>query len=125
MFAQTLRDIRLEHHLSQQELADNLNKKYNKKISKSMISRWENGTTDPQMDYVRMLAGYFQVEPEDLMDVEESPNLNSKTSEYRAIQRKAKNLSTKDQRKLLNIMQVTFDNLNDGALKDDDKDDDI
>lgn len=42
-------------------LADSMNKKYGTKLSKSSISRWENGDADPKLDYVRLLADYFGV----------------------------------------------------------------
>lgn len=32
-----------------------------------MISRWENGVTDPQMKYVRLIADYFNVSAEYLV----------------------------------------------------------
>lgn len=68
MFGTRLKSLRLSHKLSQDELANNLNKKYTKNISKSMISRWENNKTDPQMAYVRIIADYFEVSPSQLLN---------------------------------------------------------
>lgn len=67
MFSTNLRRLRKENHLSQDKLAEELNKKYDTRVSKSMISRWERGTTDPQMKYVRMVADYFNLST-DLVD---------------------------------------------------------
>lgn len=64
MFAQQLKQLRKSHSLSQDKLASILNQKYETNISKSMISRWENGITDPQMKYVRLIADYFNVSSE-------------------------------------------------------------
>lgn len=74
MFGTRLKSLRLSHKLSQDELANNLNKKYTKKISKSMISRWENNKTDPQMAYVRIIADYFEVSPSQLLNESSSPD---------------------------------------------------
>ena len=75
MFNEILKQQRNSHKLSQEKLAEELNKKYDTKISKSMISRWENGQTDPQMNYVRIIYDYFNlstpdetVKPADLAD---------------------------------------------------------
>ncbi|MCX2455669.1 helix-turn-helix domain-containing protein [Lacticaseibacillus nasuensis] len=59
MFSETLKAQRKLRSMSQEKLADELNKKYQTKISKSMISRWEAGTTDPQMSYVRIIYDFF------------------------------------------------------------------
>ena len=67
MFSTNLKRLRKEHHLSQDKLAQELNSKYDTRVSKSMISRWERGSTDPQMKYVRMVADYFNIST-DLVD---------------------------------------------------------
>ena len=70
LFGKRLHNLRLLKKLSQQELADKLNDWTAKhdpnnkaKISKSMISRWENGKADPQMFYVRLITNFFGVDP--------------------------------------------------------------
>lgn len=75
LFGKRLHDLRLLKKMSQQELADKLNdwaKEHDPSnpsaISKSMISRWENGNTDPQMSYVRLVTKYFGVNPEVFMN---------------------------------------------------------
>lgn len=55
MFGKKLREIRKQHHLTMDELANELNRKFNTKISKSMISRWETGQTDPSITNVKYL----------------------------------------------------------------------
>lgn len=61
MFGKKLREIRKQHHLTMDELANELNKKFNTKISKSMISRWETGQTDPSITNVKYLMQLFNV----------------------------------------------------------------
>ena len=68
MFPERLKNLRKLKNMSQDKLAQTLNSKYDMKISKSMISRWEKGSTDPQMKYVRIIADYFQVDPNVLVN---------------------------------------------------------
>ncbi|MDE5054858.1 helix-turn-helix transcriptional regulator [Niallia taxi] len=51
----------LRGNMSLNELATELNKRYETNISKSMLSRYENGQADPKMDVVRIIADYFNV----------------------------------------------------------------
>lgn len=67
MFGERLKNLRQQRHLSQEKLSKQLNENYETKISKSMISRWENGQTDPRMNYVRIIADYFKVSPDELL----------------------------------------------------------
>lgn len=68
MFGTKLKELRIAKKMSQDSLAKKLNEKYTKKISKSMISRWENNKTDPRMEYVRIIADYFNVNPNKLLN---------------------------------------------------------
>lgn len=81
MFGDKLKKLRKLKHLSQDELAQNLNKKYSSKISKSMISRWESGKTDPQMSYVRMIADYFGIDPVTIFSFDTEASTNSSVLE--------------------------------------------
>lgn len=71
MFGSILKQQRQARGLSQQKLADELNKHYKipnrKGISKSMISRWENSKNDISMDYVRIIADYFGINPSNIV----------------------------------------------------------
>lgn len=60
-FGSLLRNLRTSRSLTLEELAENLNKKYHTKLSKSSISRWETGDAEPKLDSVRILADYFGV----------------------------------------------------------------
>ncbi|WP_349550378.1 helix-turn-helix domain-containing protein [Leuconostoc pseudomesenteroides] len=67
MFSERLKTLRKSRGMSLDKLADALNAKYDTKISKSMLSRWENGA-DPQMSYVRIIADYFNIEPDEIIN---------------------------------------------------------
>lgn len=61
LFGDRLRDLRNKRKLSIDELVSKLNEMYETNISKSMISRYENGEADPKMSNVRILADFFKV----------------------------------------------------------------
>lgn len=85
MFGRKLKEIRQQKHLSMDALAKNLNKKYNTKISKSMISHWENGQTDPSISYVRILMDYFNKGYEYFIDVPKPKNIHPISDRVRRI----------------------------------------
>jgi transcriptional regulator with XRE-family HTH domain len=74
MFPEKLKALRGQRSLTQEKLATELNDKYETSISKSMISRWEKGSTDPQMKYVRIIADYFNVDPSEIMGTTFNPS---------------------------------------------------
>lgn len=65
-FAYNLHRLRKDRKLTMEELANNLNKRYNKNISKSMISRWERGFS-ATLETVKMLSDYFGVTINELL----------------------------------------------------------
>ncbi|KGH72119.1 helix-turn-helix domain-containing protein [Oenococcus oeni] len=71
MFADKLKKLRESQNLSLEALADILNKKYETKISKSMISRWENGS-DIALSYARIIADYFKISPDEVLGFDTS-----------------------------------------------------
>ncbi len=71
MFAEKLKQLREAQNLSQDALTDALNKKYETNISKSMISRWENGA-DIALSYARILADYFKMSPDEVLGFDTS-----------------------------------------------------
>lgn len=90
MFSTNLKRLRKEHHLSQDQLAQELNNKYDTRVSKSMISRWERGSTDPQMKYVRMIADFFNLST-DLVDGKNSDTDQLKINELTDIYKRLNN----------------------------------
>ena len=67
MFGINLKKLRLSYHYSIEKLTKKLNGHYNTHISKSMISRWEQGKVSPQLSYVLLIADYFNVNLNDLI----------------------------------------------------------
>lgn len=72
-----LKSLRKNKKLTMEQLADSLNKIYNTKINKGMISKWENNLGEPSLDNIRTLASFYTVSLDYLLDinVEEKENL--------------------------------------------------
>lgn len=70
-FGERLRQLRMSKKMSIGELVHELNRIYNTSISKSMISRYENGTADPKLENIRILADYFKVSADYLTGIHE------------------------------------------------------
>ncbi|MEY9975773.1 helix-turn-helix domain-containing protein [Lysinibacillus sp. RC79] len=66
VFGERLKELRGKQSL--EDLANKLNSIYDTNISKSMLSRYENGT-DPKMEYVRIIADYFKVSSDYLLGI--------------------------------------------------------
>lgn len=71
-FGERLKKLRKSRGLSQDELCDELNKRFNTSINKSMISKWENDKEEPRMDYARKLVNYFNTSLDYLLGLKES-----------------------------------------------------
>lgn len=64
IFSERLRGLRCERFLSMEKLSDEIRAAYPEiRLNKSTISRYENGTQEPQMSTVAALASYFGVSP--------------------------------------------------------------
>ena len=60
-FGEILKKLRLESGLTQDDLAEELNKKYNIRLNKGMISKWESNKSEARLEYARVLARFFNV----------------------------------------------------------------
>lgn len=56
-----IRELRKKRGWTQEELASQLNERFDVSINKSMISKWENGKGDPYLSYAKYLAYHFSV----------------------------------------------------------------
>ena len=56
-----IRSLRLQHHLTQEQLADRLG------VSYQSVSRWENGVTYPDIELVPAIARCFSASTDDLL----------------------------------------------------------
>ena len=59
-----LRELRKENNLTQEQLAEKFG------VSSQRVSRWENGTTLPDLDILVELADYYNVEIQEIIDGE-------------------------------------------------------
>lgn len=88
VFGERLRKLRGKQSID--DLVNKLNETYETTISKSMISRYENGQADPKMENVRIIADYFKVSSDYLLGIQQDtnsfqPELNEK--DKRSIQK--------------------------------------
>jgi len=65
--AQVIVDIRKQHNLSQEELAEKLF------VTRQAVSRWENGETTPTIDTLKAIAEKFDVSAGALLGLSETP----------------------------------------------------
>ncbi len=56
-----IRALRKEKNLTQEELAELLNKRFHSNIDRVMISKWERGTQTPVIGTLKFIAEYFGV----------------------------------------------------------------
>lgn len=81
----------------------------------------------PKSDRLQEIADYFGVSTDYLLGRTDNPAIagatakdaEDETPQYRAIQRKAKSLSTRDQERLLQLMDITFQDVLNGGGDDD------
>lgn len=117
-FASNLKFLRQKNGLEQLDLATRLGRK-----SSSSISEWENGKYTPKAGVLNDIAKIFNVSLSSLMTTDLSnPSAQKEEEEsstFKMIQRKAKNLSVTDQERLLQIMELTFQDVLNGGVEDD------
>lgn len=72
-----LKKVRIDNGYSMEEMKNILNSKYDLQISKSMISRWENGVSEPINTYLSAYAKEFNLDMNDLLgiDLKDIPNI--------------------------------------------------
>lgn len=64
-----LKKVRIDNGYSMEEMKNILNSRYNLQISKSMISRWENGISEPINTYLSAYAKEFNLDMNDLLGI--------------------------------------------------------
>ena len=72
MLAKQLKSARLNKKFTQQEVADKLN------ISRQSISKWENGSSTPDIATLKVLASFYEISIQDL--TKENKQLKEKIS---------------------------------------------
>lgn len=56
-----LKRLRDKKNITLEELATNVNEKFNTNINKNMIARWESGKLEPKYEQLKCLALYYNV----------------------------------------------------------------
>lgn len=99
VFGERLRELRGKQSID--DLVNKLNDTYETNISKSMISRYENGQSDPKMENVRIIADYFKVSADYLVGITNEKNKNFEPE-----------LTDKDEKDIQKELQKMIDGLN-------------
>ncbi len=69
---ETLRNLRMQHTMSQETLAESLN------VSRQAVSNWENGKTQPDADALIRISSLFQVSLDEIIRDGQSKGLSEK-----------------------------------------------
>ena len=77
MFAKRLKELRENNGYSMDKLVELYNQKFNSKLNKSTLSRYENGLQEPMWTVVRQLAELFHVSTDYLTGQPAKKNRNN------------------------------------------------
>lgn len=73
---QRLKELRNQHHYSQEELAEKLN------VTRQAISRWENGKAVPDIDNLLILSELYGIDIDTFFDKDCHSNTEEKILDY-------------------------------------------
>ncbi len=99
-FGQRFKSLRLEKGLTQKEIAEDFDKKYNYSFNKSSISQYENGLRKPELSALNDWASYFNVTVDYLLgntDRKEIELITRNVDGYEAIIHKARESNLPDE----------------------------
>ena len=69
-FSDNLRNLRLQRHITQMQLAEGL------RTSQAAITSWENGKREPDLKTIQRIADYFQVPLSALLPSSDGMDMN-------------------------------------------------
>ena len=95
MFSEKLRELRKKQGFSMEELAETYNKRFNGKLNKSTLSRYENNLQEPMISVVKNLAEILNVSLDCLTDE------NSNDSDIQHHKNNIDSAKNNDERKVL------------------------
>ncbi|WP_309244139.1 helix-turn-helix transcriptional regulator [Paenibacillus sp. GbtcB18] len=75
-FGDKLKELRTNRGHTLDELADKVNAQYGTAINKGMLSKWENNHGEPRLDTARVLASFFKVSLDELLELDKSNSKN-------------------------------------------------
>ena len=127
-FQTVLRQLRLEHNLTQDELATKLG------ISKSTVSMYENGNREPDFETMETIANFFNVDMDFLLgrtdcptkttnasqkprEASNSTSLENADQDIRRIQRARKDMTDEKKEQMMQMLEIAFGEY----FKEDDK----
>lgn len=90
-------------------------------FSENYFYNMKNSKSSPSSEILTKVADYFGVTVDFLLG--RGDDEENQTPEYSTLKRRAKNLSQDDQRRLLKIMELTFTDLDNGELEEDESED--
>ena len=76
-----LKELRIKKNITLEQLALEINEKFNINITRSMLSKWETGKSTPVYDHLKRLALYYHVTTDYLLGFDQYENLNVITSD--------------------------------------------
>lgn len=107
-----IKSLREKNNMEQLELASRMGYK-----SQSTISKWESGVNLPTGKKLIELAKLLNTTTNEILGIDTS-SPPTETPQFKAIQRKAKSLSVADQERLIQIMDLTFQDVLNGGGDD-------
>lgn len=117
-----IKKLREEKNVSMDKMCDDFNKKYNAKIVKSTISKWENNKAEPSLSNARYLSDYFNVTLDCILGLEEyesslTKDENKLLSDYNKLNDIGKKEANKRVAELTEITKYTeFEDYNQTGL---------
>ncbi len=85
VFSQRLRQLREERGLSMDAFCEKYNEMKGSRLSKSTVSRWENGSQEPMLSTVASLADFFGVAPTYLIGNSDDRNCTASNIQNSAV----------------------------------------
>lgn len=70
-----LKELRIKKNITLEQLATELNEKFNVNLTRSMLSKWETGKSTPVYDHLKRLALYYDVTTDFLLGFNQYENL--------------------------------------------------
>ncbi|MDR3596636.1 helix-turn-helix transcriptional regulator [Clostridium sp.] len=101
-----LKNLRLKKNITLDQLAAELNQKFNINITGSMLSKWETGKAAPVYDHLKRLASYYDVTTDFLLGFDHYENLTGINSSTSTDETKNKIRYSKRNKKIDNITKL-------------------
>lgn len=104
MFAEKLKKLRGTRNLTQEEFAKEIN------VTKGAVAMWETGKRTPDLAMIKNIAAYFNVSVDELVGNSVDRGVLDDTDENLVIlNRKAKKLSPEKRKRLLDMVELMFE----------------